>query len=169
MARFEGKVVLVAGGTGGLGQAVSLSFLKEGAQVHVTYRSEAELSRLKAAAGEPAQSITGHRTDVTDDKDTAGLAGSIGKLDVVVNAVGAYAGGSPLWETSLDTFDRQIAINVRSGFVLARNVIPTMLRQGSGAFVNIASQAAVNHAPGASAYVASKAAALAMKIGRAHV
>lgn len=162
MARFSGKSVLVAGGTGGLGQAVSLAFLNEDAQVHVTYRSESEFSHLKATAGEAAGLLTGHRTDVTNDAATADLVRTIGRIDIVVNAVGAYAGGSPLWETSLEIFDRQIALNLRSGFVLARNAIPVMLRQSSGVFINIGSQAAVNHSAGASAYVASKAAALAM-------
>ena len=48
---FSGKVVLVAGGTGGLGNAVSLAFLKEGAKVVVTYRKEEEFAALKQAAG----------------------------------------------------------------------------------------------------------------------
>jgi NAD(P)-dependent dehydrogenase (short-subunit alcohol dehydrogenase family) len=160
--RFRGKVVLVAGGTGGLGQAVSLAFLKEGASVHVTYRSEGEYARLMDEAGESAGSLKGHRTDVTDDKEAADLVRRIGALDVVVNAVGAYAGGTPLWETALETFDRMMALNVRSGFVLARCAVPVLLRQGSGVFVNISSRAAVDHAAGAGAYAASKAAALAM-------
>jgi NAD(P)-dependent dehydrogenase (short-subunit alcohol dehydrogenase family) len=161
-SRFSGKITLVAGGTGGLGQAVSLAFLREGARVHVTYRSQDEFSRLQQAAGEAATSLVGHRADLTDDNATAELVRQLGQLHIVVNAIGAYAGGSPLWETSLETFDRQIALNVRSGFVLARHAIPAMLSQSSGVFIDISSQAAVNHAAGAGAYVASKAAALAM-------
>ena len=160
--RFSGKAVLVAGGTGGLGQAVSLGFLNEGASVHVTCRSEAEFVRLKEAAGQSAGSLTGHRVDVTDEKEAADLVGKIGTLDVVVNAVGAYAGGTPLWETALETFDRMMALNVRSGFVLARCTVPVLLRQRSGSFINISSRAAVDHAAGAGTYAASKAAALAM-------
>jgi len=161
-ARFTGKTILVSGGTGGLGQAISLAFLKEGASVHVTYRSEAEYSRLKDAAGETASRLTGHRADVTVEKETADLVKAIGALDVVVNAVGSYAGGAALWETPIETFDRMMALNVRSGFVLARYAVPVLLRQRSGVFVNISSRAAVDHAAGAGAYVASKAAALAM-------
>jgi len=54
------------------------------------------------------------------------------------------------------------ALNVRAGYVLSRVVVPVMLQQGKGAVVNVASRAAVDHAAGASAYAASKAAALAM-------
>jgi len=160
--RFNGKVVLVAGGTGGLGQAVSIGFLKEGASVHVTYRSPNEYSLLEQAAGDATPSLAGHIADITSDKEAAALVQSIGRLDIVINAVGAYAGGAALWETGLDTFNRMMALNVGSGFVLARNALPALVRQSSGVFINISSQAAVNHAAGASAYVASKAAALAM-------
>jgi NAD(P)-dependent dehydrogenase (short-subunit alcohol dehydrogenase family) len=55
-----------------------------------------------------------------------------------------------------------LSLNLRSGFMLTHAIAPVMLKQGSGNIVNIASQAAVNHAAGAAAYVASKAAAVAM-------
>ena len=55
-----------------------------------------------------------------------------------------------------------LALNLRSGYTLARVVIPSMLKQKQGAIVNVSSQAAVTHVAGASAYAASKAAALAM-------
>jgi NAD(P)-dependent dehydrogenase (short-subunit alcohol dehydrogenase family) len=160
--RFKGKVVLVAGGTGGLGRAVSLSFLNEGATVHVTYRGEAEFATLKKSAGESTTSLSGHRADVTNDRDVAQLLQSIGSIDVMVNTVGAYAGGTALWQTPPEVFDTMISLNLRAGYVLSRNVVPSMLKQGSGAIVNISSRAAVDHAAGAGAYAASKAAALAM-------
>ena len=80
----------------------------------------------------------------------------------MVNAVGAYAGGVPLWELESKVFDRMMALNLRSGFILARAVVPAMLKQRSGVIINIASKAAFDHAAGAAAYVASKAAAVAM-------
>ena len=64
--RFSGKVVLVTGGTGGLGRAVSLAFLSEGAKVIVPYRQQKELDALKRGAGEKAGSLQGHAVDVTD-------------------------------------------------------------------------------------------------------
>ena len=160
--QFRGKSVLVAGGTGGLGRSVSLAFLREGATVHVTYRSEQELSSLKSAAAQSAQSLHGHRADVTSEPETAALLQQIGRLHVLVNTVGAYAGGSPLWQTPLDIFERMMMLNVRSGFILAHAAVPLMLAQNSGVLVNISSRAAVDHAAGASAYAASKAAAVAM-------
>jgi NAD(P)-dependent dehydrogenase (short-subunit alcohol dehydrogenase family) len=83
-------------------------------------------------------------------------------VDVLVNAVGGYAGGVPLWDLKSEVFDRMLALNLRSGYVLARAVAPVMLKQKHGAIVNVASKAAFDHAAGAAAYVASKAAAVAM-------
>lgn len=160
--RFKGQTALVAGGTGGLGRAVSLAFLKEGATVFVTYRAEDEFSALKQSAGAAAGSLRGFRADVTNEKEAAGLVQCVGRLDILVNAVGAYAGGTALWATDLDIFERMMSLNVRSGFVLLRSVVPFMLRQGAGAIIAISSRSAVDHAAGASAYAASKAAALAM-------
>ncbi len=160
--RFKGRTVLVAGGTGGLGRAVSLAFLAEGARVAVTYRSQPEFAALKALAGEGAKSLSGYSADVTSEGETALLVRSIDAIDVLVNTVGAYAGGSALWRTGLDVFEKMMSLNVRSGFVLARSIAPAMLERGSGVIVNVSSRAAVDHAAGASAYAASKAAAVAM-------
>ncbi len=160
--RFKNQTALIAGGTGGLGRAISLAFLNEGASVHVTYRSQPEFSALQQAAAASSASLHGHQTDVTSDSEIAALLESIGTLHILVNAVGDYAGGLPLWQTGIDTFQQQLALNLQSGFILMRNAVPAMLRNRSGAIVNVSSRAAVDHAAGASAYAASKAAALAM-------
>jgi NAD(P)-dependent dehydrogenase (short-subunit alcohol dehydrogenase family) len=68
-----GKVVLVAGGTGGLGRAVSLAFLKEGAQVVVTYRFKEELDALKNLAGGSGSRLEGYGVDVTDEVEVSKL------------------------------------------------------------------------------------------------
>jgi len=164
-ARFSGKVVLVAGGTGGLGRAVSLAFLEEGATVIVTYRDQSEIDALRSQVGKTAL-LEGESVDVTDETAVRQLIGGVlsehGRLDGLVNAVGGYAGGVPLWELESKVFDRMLALNLRSGFILARAVVPGMLKQKSGAIINVASKAAFDHAAGAAAYVASKAAAVAM-------
>jgi len=164
--RFAGQLALVTGGTGGLGRAVSLAFLKEGASVVATYREQKELDDLQRAAATGAASLQGHRVDVTDvaavDQFVERLIAENGRLDVLVNTVGAYAGGTKLWESDPQVFERMLALNLRSGYLLSRAVVPAMLKRGRGAIVNIASKAALDHAAGAAAYVASKAAAVAM-------
>jgi NAD(P)-dependent dehydrogenase (short-subunit alcohol dehydrogenase family) len=165
-AGFSGKVALVTGGTGGLGRAVSLAFLEQGATVIVTYRKQEEFDALRNGAGGIASRLEGHAVDVTDAAAVRGLVDGIlgrhGHLDALVNTVGGYAGGIKLWEAEPKIFDQMLALNLRSGYALARAAVPAMLQQGRGAIVNIAAKAALDHPAGAAAYAASKAAAVAM-------
>jgi NAD(P)-dependent dehydrogenase (short-subunit alcohol dehydrogenase family) len=163
---FSGKEALVAGGTGGLGRAVSLAFLGEGAKVAVTYIKQEEFAALKSAAGANGSSLEGHSVDVTDEAAAARLVGQVltehGRLDALVNAVGGYAGGIKLWELDTKVFEKMLTLNLRSGYALSRAAIPALLKQGRGAIVNVAAKAAFDHSAGGSAYSASKAAAVAM-------
>jgi NAD(P)-dependent dehydrogenase (short-subunit alcohol dehydrogenase family) len=160
------NVVLVAGGTGGLGRAVSLAFLNEGAGVVVTYVNEQEFTDLKTAAHGNAPRLVGHKVDVTDEAAVQQLIERIladhGRLDVMVNTVGGYAGGMKLWEADTKILDHMLALNLRSGFVLSRAAARNMLPRRKGSIVNVVAKAAIDHAPGLGAYAASKAAALAM-------
>jgi NAD(P)-dependent dehydrogenase (short-subunit alcohol dehydrogenase family) len=163
---FSGKVALVAGGTGGLGRAVSLAFLKEGASVIVTYRKQQEFDALRSAATADAPALEGRLVDVTDERAVADMVASIvsrhGHLDAVVNTIGGYAGGIKLWELEPTVFETMLSLNLRAGFTLARVVMPVLLKQQRGSFINVAAKAAVDHSAGAAAYAASKAAAVAM-------
>jgi len=163
---LERRVVIVAGGTGGLGRATSLEFLSAGARVAVTYRRQAEFEALRGSAGSSGGRLDGHPLDATDEAAAQQLVETVaaqhGRVDALVNAIGGYAGGHPLWETDAKTYEQMLAINLRAGFLLARAVVPQMLRQGGGAIVNIASKAGYGRAAGAAAYAASKAAALAL-------
>ena len=156
----------MAGGTGGLGRAVSLAFLAAGADVTATYRSPAEAAELSATAGPDAGRLATRAVDVGDEAAVRALideiAGRTGRLDALINAVGGWAGGAPLWEADPALFDRMLAVNLRAGVVLCRAAVPVMLRQGRGAIVNVASRAGVAPGRGEAAYAASKAAALAM-------
>ena len=160
------NVVLVAGGTGGLGRAVSLAFLDEGAKVVVTFRRQEEYASLKNAAGTKGASLEGLLVDATDEAAVVELVDQIstqfGRLDAMVNTIGGYAGGVKLWELETKVFDQMLALNLRSGYTLSRAVMPIMLKQKHGSIVNIAAKAAVDHGAGAAAYAASKAAAVAM-------
>ena len=145
------KTVFVAGGTGGLGRAVTLAFAEQDANVLVTYRNVQEFEALK-----PSSRIEGVQLDVTDDKAVAAAVDQIvakhGQIDVLVNAVGGISGGIKFWETGSDALDRMLALNLRSGFVLCHAIVPIMLKQGYGSIVNVAAKAAVDHPAGAAAY-----------------
>jgi NAD(P)-dependent dehydrogenase (short-subunit alcohol dehydrogenase family) len=169
--QFSGQVVLVAGGTGALGRGVTLAFLEQDAKVVVTFRQPSEFDELKRVAAKNAPSLQGQQVDVTDNAAMNRFVQSIvaehGRLDIVVNTVGAFAGGAKLWEEDAKLLDQMLSANLRSGFAISRAVIPQMLKQEPlkqkrGVFINIASQAAVNHAAGIASYAATKAAAVAL-------
>jgi NAD(P)-dependent dehydrogenase (short-subunit alcohol dehydrogenase family) len=164
---FHDKVVLVTGGTGGLGREVTMAFLEAGAKVTVTYVNPEEYASIVSAAERVgAPKPAGGNVDVTDEpavgKFTSGIVASHGRLDILVNTVGGYAGGVNLWEVNPREYDRMLQLNLKSGFVLARAVVPQMIKQNRGWIVNIASKAAFDHAAGGALYAASKAAALAL-------
>jgi len=165
-ARFDGKIVLVAGGTGGLGHAVSLAFLEEGAKVVVTYRVQQGFDALKITAGKAGWELEGYSVDVTDEAPVRQLVekilGKHRRLDAMVNTVGGYAGGAKLWELETKVFDQMLALNLRSTYALSRAAVRAMLKEGRGAIINVASKAALDHAAGAAAYAASKSAAVAL-------
>ncbi len=163
---FEGSVVLVAGGTGGLGAAVSRAFADANALVIVTWRHAEEFAALRQSLGARASRVEGVEADATDADAAVALVDGIvarhGKLDVVVNAIGGYAGGAPLWNSDGGLLERMLAQNLRSGYALARAAVPAMLKAGNGAIVNVAARAGVVPPAGAAAYAASKAAAIAL-------
>lgn len=164
--RFVEQVVLVAGGTGALGRAVSLAFLEEGATVVATYQKQEEFDVLRNAAGTKSSRLVGHNVGATNEDRVGRLLAEViakhGRLDALVNAVGGYAAGRSLWETDASVLNQMLSLNLLAGYVLCRTVVPAMLKQGRGAIVNVASKAAMDHAAGAFAYAASKAAAVAM-------
>jgi NAD(P)-dependent dehydrogenase (short-subunit alcohol dehydrogenase family) len=163
---FPNQIAVVAGGTGGLGKAVSLAFLGEGVKTVVTYRKPEEFLALKEAAGLKEAILEGYQIDVTDESATAELVSRVvkdyGRLDALVNTVGGYVGGTKLWNLNSPVLEQMLALNLRSGFLLSRAAVPAMLQAGRGSIVNVAAKAAVDHGAGAAAYAASKAAAVAL-------
>jgi NAD(P)-dependent dehydrogenase (short-subunit alcohol dehydrogenase family) len=168
--RFDGRVVLVAGGTGALGRAVALAFLGEGATVMAAGRRESEAAALAAAAGEAKARLGFVGADVADPAGAAravAAARGRGGLHAVVNAVGGWAGGAPIHAEGPEVLARMLALNLAQGHELLRAVLPVFLAQGGGAFVEIASLAALGPQPGQAAYAASKAAAVSLVLSAA--
>lgn len=159
-------IVVVAGGTGGLGRAVSLAFLGQGDRVIVTYRRQEEFEALAKLAGNSASRLEAYALDVTDEAAVGKLMEEIaarhGRVDATVNTIGGYAGGVKLWDLETKVFEQMLSLNLRAGYALSRAAVRVMLRQGGGAIVNVAAKAAIDHGGGAAAYAASKAAAVAM-------
>src|SRR5277367_4047870 len=116
-ASIAGKVVLLAGGTGGLGRAVSLAFLEQGATVAVTYQKQAEWEALESAAGPKKGALEGYSVDVTNDEAVKTLVVRLVdkhvRIDALVNTVGGYAGGIKLWEMEPAVMEKMLALNLQ--------------------------------------------------------
>jgi NAD(P)-dependent dehydrogenase (short-subunit alcohol dehydrogenase family) len=164
--RFQDKVALIAGGTGALGRAVAAAFAREGARVIVTYRRQPEFDAFVSQQQGSGPGVTGVMVDATDAGGVARMLEDIlsngGMLDILVNTIGGYHGGKRIWEEDLSSYEQMMSLNLKAGFVLARAVIPAMIRQGRGWIVNVASRAGYGQSPGAALYAASKAGALAL-------
>lgn len=161
MGAFEGKVVLVTGASGNLGQVVAREFAAQGAKLVLVAR---EAEALKALAGElPTESMT-EAADLGDVASVDALVQRVeaqfGGIDVLAHTVGGYAAGKPVHETDIDTLEKMLSLNVRPVFVTAGRVAKSMVERGTGGkIVVVLAKAALKGGAKNGAYTASKAAA----------
>jgi NAD(P)-dependent dehydrogenase (short-subunit alcohol dehydrogenase family) len=148
--------VLVAGGTGALGQAVVRELVAAGYPVAATWVVETERERLQGLEG-----VELIQADLFDPSDAMAAVAAISDLAAVVNLVGGYAEGGRVHETDPEEFDRMMRLNLRPNVLLARAAVPRFLRRGAGAFVAVSARPALRPFPGAAAYIVAKAAVLA--------
>jgi NAD(P)-dependent dehydrogenase (short-subunit alcohol dehydrogenase family) len=152
---MQNKIIVMAGGSGALGQTVVPAFAGSGATVIL-------IERNPSSKGQEASTMKG---DVTDEADVRRLADEIvrthGRIDVLINLVGAFAMGR-LAETEKALWDRMLALNVTAAYLLSRAVLPSMLQRESGRILHVAAWAAVEPFPGAAAYLIAKSSLLAL-------
>ncbi len=158
---FTGRVAVITGGTGGLGRAVTLGFLKAGATVVTTYVVPAEQDRLQKEAAPYRARLACRNVDVTDEGGVTRFAEETiaqqGRVDVLINIVGGYVGGKAVWETDLATWNHMMTLNLTSAYLCAKAIVPHMIKRNRGWIVNVASRAGLKGDAGAAAYAASKA------------
>lgn len=168
MRRLEGKSVLVTGASSGIGRAIALRFGREGARLVL-----ADITETVREGGVPTADVLrleGHevefiRTDVAQESDAdAAVAHAVrryGRLDVLVNDA-AISAGKPLTETTIDEWNRVMAVNLTGVFLMSRAAVSAMLKQevcreARGRIVNVSSQHGMVCAPRNVAYGTSKA------------
>jgi NAD(P)-dependent dehydrogenase (short-subunit alcohol dehydrogenase family) len=150
--------VLVTGGTGGLGAAVTRAFLDDGWRVVVPWIAERELERV-----ERHDRLELVQADLFDPDAVAGVVAAAGpSLRAAVNLVGGFAIHERVHETPIETFEEQLRLNLRPTYLVSSAVIRTLLEAGGGAIVCVSSRAARQPFAGAAGYIVSKAAVLAL-------
>ncbi|MFQ5915771.1 MAG: SDR family NAD(P)-dependent oxidoreductase [Nitrospinota bacterium] len=162
--RFQDQVVIVTGGSQGIGRAYVKAFAREGARVVIADIVDPGgfLKEIKDG------SCTYVETDIRKEKSTLNLAQVVmdrfGRIDVLVNNA-ARAGRTarwPLMDIKLEDWDEVFAVNVRGAMLCVRAVAPAFQKAGRGKIVNIASDSFYKGHPGMLTYVSSKGAVIAM-------
>jgi len=158
--QFENKVVLITGGTSGIGRVTAVAFAKEGAKVVVSGRRKdegAETVTLVEKAGGQGLFV---QADVSDEEQVKKLVQTtvehFGRLDIAFNNAGVEGELAPLTDAKVETYNKVFDINVKGVFLSLKYEIPAMLKTGGGAIVNTSSIAGTVGMAGAGIYIASK-------------
>src|SRR5687767_2224189 len=149
MMSHSTRSVLITGGTGALGSAVTVAFLETGARVFVPWQSEPSRDALLAAASAHRDRLVLDRVDITQEAEVAqwiagASAAAGGAPDALLCLAGAFEGGRPVAETELATWERMLALNLTSVFLCARAVAPLMADRGRGKIVAVAARAGLH-------------------------
>ena len=153
--RLQDKVAVVTGGASGFGAGIVRKFAEEGARVVV---ADLNVNGAHEIAAEVKG--LGIQVDVADGALVAAMVdatlGAYGRLDILVNNAGITHYPALLEEVTEQDFDKVFAVNCKSVFLTAQNIVPVMKKQGQGAILNVASTAGVSPRPRLNWYNASK-------------
>jgi NAD(P)-dependent dehydrogenase (short-subunit alcohol dehydrogenase family) len=162
--QLAGKVVIVTGSIGNLGQATARSLHEVGARTVLVDRSNDRLRENYPDLIDSPDHLLAGEADLTNPDSLTRMVQSacerFGQIDALVNTVGGWRGGKPVHETDLVDWDFLFGVNLRTTLLCCRAVIPQMLRQGQGKIVNVSSRDGLTGGSGYSAYSASKSAVL---------
>jgi NAD(P)-dependent dehydrogenase (short-subunit alcohol dehydrogenase family) len=163
---LEGKVALVTGATGGIGQAICHELAAAGASIVVHGHRQREIAEQCASELGQVTSAISLCSDLTQPTAAAEVVAaavdSLGGLDLLINNAGVTLGGLGVEDTSIEDWLRVTDINLHSVFYLCRAAIPALRERGGGCIVNVASNI-VNSLPGgAAAYATTKAGVVAL-------
>jgi len=149
--------VVITGGTGGLGAAVTRAFLDDGWHAVVPWLDEAELERV-----EEHERLRLVQADLMEPASAGEVVAAAGdELRAVVNLVGGFAQGERVHETPIEDFERMLRLNLRPTYLMCAAAIPVLLGAGGGALVCVSARNALRPFPGAAGYITAKAAVLA--------
>lgn len=156
--QFSGQVVLITGGSRGIGYAAAEAFLRQGARVAICAQNEARLAKALESLA-PFGEVAGWPADVADWGTVEALVRRtlerFGQIDVLVNNAARLAMGN-FAEQDKAAIDNLIDVNLKGTLYLTRTVLPHMLAKGSGCVINVSSSLGTYGMPRAAVYSASK-------------
>jgi NAD(P)-dependent dehydrogenase (short-subunit alcohol dehydrogenase family) len=158
--KLADKVAVVTGGSQGIGAAIATRFAAEGARVAIVNHSHpdraAEIVSRISAAGGAAKAFQADLALVPEiTRVLAEIAAHFGPVDILVNNAGLFL-PTPLEDTSEETWDRMMDLNLKAAFFAVQAIAPGMKSRGSGKIINISSIAGQGAFPSSAAYCASK-------------
>ena len=160
---LNGRHAVVTGGAQGFGRAIAERFVGSGAKVAI-WDADQTLAEKTAAQIGPA--VTAFRVDVADlglvENARDETLAAFGRIDILVNNAGIAGVNRTVWETDLEEWRKVLRINLDGPFICCKSIVPTMIRQGYGRIVNIASIAGKEGNPNAAHYSSSKAGLIAL-------
>jgi 3-oxoacyl-[acyl-carrier protein] reductase len=159
--RLDGRAALITGGAGGIGMAVARRLAGAGARIALADidadRTDAAVAALRAEGFE----ASGLQADVSDPGAVAAMTEAAGAVDILVNNAGFMGRQAPLWELTKEDWDRVLAVDLTSVFLVTRAVLPQMRARRRGAVVSIASIAGKEGTPQLVPYSTAKAGIIA--------
>lgn len=162
MAELAGKVALITGGASGIGRATALLFAREGASVAIADMNKEGGERVVEEIG---SAVLFEHDDLTKAADCKRVVNrtlrQFGRIDILCNCAGIIRRATVV-ELSEEEWDRVMAVNVKSIFLLSQLIVPIMVKAGGGSIINIASGWGLAGGPRAAAYCASKGAVVLM-------
>lgn len=163
---LQGKSVVVAGASSGMGKAAALAFAREGARLVLAARRADEGESVAHAARALGAEAVFVRADVTEEADIQHMidvaVSHYGRLDIAFNNAGTEGLAAPLGEQTADNYDRVMNTNARSVFLSMKHEIQAMLETGGGVIINNASMGSFIGFQNLAPYIASKHAVLGL-------
>lgn len=162
---LEGRIALVTGAGRGIGRATAIALAAAGAEIAIAARSQSELDETAHSIRSDGGICIAVPADVLVEEQCERLVDTVaahfGRLDILVNNAGG-ARFAPWWELTTEDFDYNLAINLRSAFLVSRAAVRYMLPHKSGVIVHVASSSGKKPYAGQGAYCAAKAGQIAL-------
>jgi 3-oxoacyl-[acyl-carrier protein] reductase len=160
MRRLDGKVAIVTGATSGIGESQAVILAREGAKVVCVGQNKQNMDRvvgqIRSEGNEATPCITSVQVAADCQRAAATAIETYGRIDCLVNTAGIFDGFTKSLDQTEAGWNQIFDIDVKGIFLMCNAVLPSMLKNGGGSIINVASIAGLTGGPGGAAYVAAK-------------